>query len=440
MSRAQVRIAKRLEKNPVVECNRIQQKFYPDLFNRFSQTQDPRNQSYVSYTNRVMLGTLYYKGIAGLSSMQEMTREFNDEEVVKNLYQFLSSKEREYLPHHVTVNEYLEKLDPEELEKIQSDIVYRMIRRKSFNDAKVLGKWLILIDGTELDEGMGQKNENYLERTYNKGTEKEFTRYHRSVLEAKIYLGNNLVASIATEAIENNGEYQNKKYTEEAMKQDCESRAFVRIAGKIKKNFPRLPVCIVADGLYVDKKVMDLCKRYGWEYIIRYKEGCAKSIGEEYRAIPEKMQAGNAEYANGIIYQEGTVNVLRYKETKIEKKERITTTFEWITSIKITGKNAEKLAGAGRRRWKIENQGFNRQKHWQGNLEHACSHHENAQKNHYIMEQIADFMKQLYEYYYLKKNGIEKTHKKISSDLLNSFGEQIRPEDIDRELREATLN
>lgn len=122
--------------------------------------------------------------------------------------------------------------------------------------------------------------------------------------------------------------------------------------------------------------------------------------------------------------------------------EKVTTTFEWITSIEITEKNAEKLAGAGRRRWKIENQGFNRQKHWQGNLEHACSHNENAQKNHYIMEQIADFMKQLYEYYYLKKNGIEKTHKKISSDLLKSFGEQtrLRSEDTDRELNEAALN
>ena len=28
--------------------------------------------------------------------------------------------------------------------------------------------------------------------------------------------------------------------------------------------------------------------------------------------------------------------------------------------------------------------------------------------NHYLMEQIADFIKQLYEYYYLKKNEIKK--------------------------------
>ena len=28
---------------------------------------------------------------------------------------------------------------------------------------------------------------------------------------------------------------------------------------------------------------------------------------------------------------------------------------------------------AGRNRWKIEDQGFNRQKHWQGKIEHTCS-------------------------------------------------------------------
>ncbi len=39
---------------------------------------------------------------------------------------------------------------------------------------------------------------------------------------------------------------------------------------------------------------------------------------------------------------------------------------------------------------------------WQGDIEHACSFHERAQKNHYLMEQISDFMKQLYEYYCLK--------------------------------------
>ena len=441
MSRERDRIAKRIEKNPVVECNKIQKKFYPELFMKFGQVIDPRHSSYIDYSSKVMLGTVYYKGIAGISSMQGMTRAFNDETVAGNLYRFMGDEAKEYLPHGATVNEFLERLDPLELEKIQANIVYRMIRRKTFDEAKVLGRWLVLVDGSELDEGNKQKNENYLSRSYNKGTENEFTKYHRSVLEAKIYLGNNLVCSMATETIENSAEYQEKKLSEEEIKQDCESKAFVRLAAKLKKHFPRLPICIVADGLYVSEKVMKICEEYGWDYIIRYKEGCAPSIEEEYKAIPEKNEAGKAEYINGIIYRDMEVNVLKYRETKIKKGKPVTTEFAWITSIKITNKNAKKLAEAGRNRWKIENQGFNRQKRWQGDIEHACSFHEKAQKNHYLLEQISDFMKQLYEYFYLKKNEIKKAQKNISSELLASFGRQLtETEDIPAQLNKSVLN
>lgn len=79
--------------------------------------------------------------------------------------------------------------------------------------------------------------------------------------------------------------------------------------------------------------------------------------------------------------------MLKYKETRVKNGEEVTTAFAWITSFGITEKNALKLVGAGRNRWKIENQGFNRQKRWQGNIEHACSYNENAQKCHYLMEQ-----------------------------------------------------
>ena len=44
-------------------------------------------------------------------------------------------------------------LSPEELEEIQKDLAYTMIRRKTFDDARVLKKWQIIIDSTELDEG-----------------------------------------------------------------------------------------------------------------------------------------------------------------------------------------------------------------------------------------------------------------------------------------------
>ena len=392
MSREQDRIKKKLEKNPIIECNKIQQKFYPELFKRFTEVKDPRHQSYIEYSIKTMLGTLYYKCIGGISSMQEMTRKFNDESVVKNLYAFVGDKKQDYLPHGVTINELLEKLNPEELENIQKDIVYSMIRRKTFDDARVLKRWQVIVDATELDEGYKKKNDGYLSRCYNKGEEAEFTKYHRSILEAKIYLGNNLVCSIASEPIENSDEYVNR--SEETIKQDCESKAFVRLAAKIKKKFPRLPIVITADGLYVTQRVLQICKDYHWDYIIRYKEGCASSIAKEYRALPEVEKSGtDMEFQNDIMFQDFDVNLIYYKDKRKVDGEEKTTGFAWITSIRITKNNAKKIVRAGRNRWKIENQGFNRQKHWQGNIEHAYSWNERAQKNHYLMEQIADFMK-----------------------------------------------
>ena len=430
MGRARERIIRKREANPIEECNKIQKKFYPELFSLFDKVRDPRHSSYTDYSCREMFATLYYKGIAGISSMQGMTRAFTDEKVTENLYQFMGSKSKEYLPHGVTVNEFLERVEPMELEEIQRDIANRMIRRKTFDDAKVMNRWLVLIDGTDLDEGYQRKNDYYLSRIYNRGEENEFVKYHRSVLEAKLYLGNDLICSMATETIENSDEYNRKQMSEEAIKQDCESKAFLRLAVKIKKNFPRLPICIVADGLYVSQKVIKTCKACGWDYIIRYKEGCAPTIEAEYQGTPEKDRAGNAEYVNEVIFRDMDVNVLKYMEKHIKEGKEKITEFAWITSMEITDRNAEKLARAGRTRWKIENQGFNRQKRWQGNLEHACSFHERAQKNHYLLEQIADFIKQLYEYFFLEKNEIKKVQKNISSDLLASFGRQLTREDI----------
>ena len=298
----------------------------------------------------------------------------------------------------------------------------------------MLKRWLVLVDATELDEDFTKKNDYYLSRTYNRLEENEMVKYHRSVLEAKLYLGDNLVCSIASETIENSDEYNEKRMSAEAIKQDCESKAFVRLAAKLKKNFPRLPICVVADGLYVNHNVIDTCISNDWSYLIRYKEGSAPTIEMEYQAIPEKQTVGNIEYINEVLFGKTTeVNVLKYSERKVKNGKEIVTEFAWITNIEITDRTAMKLVNAGRSRWKIENQGFNRQKHSQGNIEHACSFHEKAQKNHYLMEQISDFMKQLYEYFFLKKNEIKKLQKNISSDLLASFGRQLTREDISQD-------
>jgi hypothetical protein len=377
---------------------------------------------------------MYYKGIAGIISMQDMTDRFNKQEIVENMGGFIGVELDDYLPHHVTENEYLERLNPNELQDTIQDIVYDLIRRKSFNNARFMKEWIIIIDGTQLYSGRRKINDKCLERHYNKGTEQETVNYHVDVLEAKIYFGSELVCSICSEFIENNGEdAQNYKYmSEEARKQDCEIKAFKRMSEKLKKAFARLPILLLIDSLYASKPVMDICNANKWDYIIRFKDGSIPYIAKEYEDIPEKECIGNCEFINEIDYEGHKINLLKYWEETVEKGEIKTTAFQWITNIVITKNNAFKIANTGRIRWKIENEGFNRQKNWQGDITHACSWNERALKNHYLMQQISDFMKQLYEHYVLEKFGIKKKQKNISPELLSSFEWQLTAEDISR--------
>ena len=434
MGRKQDRKAAKRETNAVAELCKVQRKYVPELFDLFEATADPRNQSYITYTNRMMLGQMFFKGIAGIASMQGMTQAFNDKKISGNLSLLMGCRERKYLPHHVTENEYLERLNPREIEEVIHQMVYGLIRRRSFEDARYKKRWLVIVDATQTYSGNRRINENCLERHYESGTEKEQVNYHLDVLEAKIYLGDSLVCSIASEFIENSEEYRERyrRMSEEQYKQDCEIKAFRRLAEKMKKRYPRLPILLLGDSLYASEPVMEICRDYGWDYLLRFKDGSIPSIAEEYQAIPEKGKTGRAEFVNGIDYKGYCVNVLRYEDQKEKNGTASVTTFQWITSLHITEKNAEKMAECGRQRWKIENEGFNRQKNWQGDITHACSFHANALKNHYLIYQIADFIRQLYEHFSLEKKGIKRTIKNISSALLASFGGQLTGEDISK--------
>src|SRR5699024_48709 len=150
------------------------------------------------------------------------------------------------------------------LEEIKQDLVYHLIRKRCFEDARYKKKWLVIVDGTQLYCGRRKLNEHCLERCSNKGTDKEITLYHRDVLEAKIYFGEKLVASIGSEFIENNGEDRKRQegMNAEEIKQDCETKAFFRLAERIKKRFPRLPIGVryiaIMDNIDTAKGISDL--------------------------------------------------------------------------------------------------------------------------------------------------------------------------------------
>ena len=304
------------------------------MYEWFASVEDPRDTSYVTYSMTEMLGIVYFKNLVGLKSMRSMTEYFEDERVCKSLYHYLNMEEKEQLPHYQTVNDLFRRINPDEIEEIIWKIGYDMIRRKSFYDARYNGKWMILVDATVIYSGRRALNEQCLERHHKKGTEEETVDYQWAVLEAKIYLGNGLVASIGSEFIENQGaDYERQKNMgAEAFKQDCETKAFKRLAQKIKRRFPHLPICILGDSLYVSEPIMDICKENGWEYVLRYKNGSAPSIAEEFENIPGKEEISYKDpetkrngvicFVNDIGYKKHEVNMVRCIETteKGEKK------------------------------------------------------------------------------------------------------------------------
>ncbi|HLR51623.1 MAG TPA: hypothetical protein VK072_01950 [Candidatus Avamphibacillus sp.] len=132
-------------------------------------------------------------------------------------------------------------------------------------------------------------------------------------------------------------------------------------------------------------------------------------------------------WVNDITYRELELNVLEYKlET-----EKGTKQFTFITNIRITKKNSQKLINAGRSRWKTENEGFNRQKNLRYHIEHASSRNYNAMKNHYLLTQITNILMLLHEHGSKILKRIKKTVKEISSNLLEAFrGQTLTDEDI----------
>jgi len=440
MGRKQERAIKKAFEKDMVLFLKIQHHFFPNLVKELSRVKDPRHPSYTDYEIEEILYTVMLKNIFSLISMQEMTTQFNREERVQNVCKILGQSNREYLPHYVTINDCLKKLSPDELEKVRNKLISGLIRKRSFENARFLGKyWTIIVDATGLFSFSEKHCEHCLKKTTKKGTPEEKTYYYHNVLEAKIVLGENLIVSIATEFIENE--------KEDVLKQDCEQRAFKRLAEKIKASYPRLPICILGDSLYACAPVFELCTRNKWKYLIRFKDGSIPTLAQEYQTI---VGMGENEYAirneekrylrkakETITSELKWVSELVHKEhpltvmtLEIEKEGKEKCVFQWVTNLKITKNKAWEFAKTGRSRWLIENEGFNIQKNHRYRIQHANSLNYTAMKNHYLLTQIADLLLQLYENGISELRKIKKTIKNISSDLLISFSTQLTREDI----------
>ena len=434
---------RKMKKNDrgIVDFMMIMYHFFRELPQWIEEMEDPRNPSYTTYTQSDLIFMGLLKNVCAVKTMRSMEEKFNEEECIATLRLLSGDQDLEEMPHHDTLNYYLEKLSPGCLSDVRKRMVKSLIRMKSFYRSRLLGKyWRVIIDGTGLFYFKEKHCENCLVTTVTREEgwkEIKEKRYYHKVLEAKLVLAENIIISLDTEFIENENE--------DVTKNDCEINAAKRLLERLGKEYPRLPICLQGDALYAAEPIMKLCRAKGWKYILTQKESRQRVLAESYAYIQEALGAetkknigkelGTGEYINHVeevAGKEETANMYRYwyEEGNTEEEKEVHE-FQWITNIEITGRNLEELIEAGRGRWKIENEGFNNQKNGIYDIEHLNSRNRNAMKNHYLLTQLADIIMQIYLAWNPLIKEIKQTKKDTSSRLLESFRRQpVTDEDV----------
>jgi len=353
------------------------------------------------------------------------------------------------LPDMDTCDKLLRKLPQECLEKLKQEMVRVLVRRKVFDKFRFDRHYhCVAVDGTGLHSFDYEPYPGCPKKTSKSGK----TTYTVYVLEAKIVCPNGFSISIATEWIRNpeHGNYE---------KQDCELKAFVRLAEKLKKQYPRLPILLLADGLYPNNTIFDACRKYGYRFILTFKDGNLKTVWEEidflsslgrdeqykrseWQERVDFLSRGNKDehfeknnrreehsyrFINNLPFK---THMLHFVELNITWEQRISAEeithtpekerFVHITDIPLSRFNCEKVSRHGRLRWTIENEGFNVQKNQGYGLSHKFSRVSSvATCNYYQCLQIAHMIDQLA---YLAGH-VRKTYFKDNKETMDSLGE-----------------
>lgn len=403
----------RKDKNLIIELYSIIKKYLPDLFKKFESLTDTRHQSYTTYNMKTICVTRLFGLICGLTSISNISAdEFNTDICIKNISHICKANLTE-LPYWETIQDVFVNIKLSELKDIQKYIVKTLIRSKMFDKYRFSGAFQLLFDGTGLSNHDYNLNGNCLKRKHKDGK----ISYYKYVLECKLIVGN-IVISLDSEFIEN------KKMITEKQKQDCETNAFKRMIERIKKNFPKQKFIITGDALYATTPIINICKNNKWYYIFNLKPDRLKEINDTFEdniKILNETNIKNYYLSSNIEFNNNYLNVLKYVETKKNK----TTTFRYICNISINDSNIKDVIILGRKRWKIENEGFYMQKHRTFNISHLCSRNENAMKCHYYFIQFAHTIRQLLEQGNSLTKLLNLKIKEVSSYLLKSLTSTI---------------
>ena len=380
----------------------VYRQMLPNILKKLGQIKDYRRPGSIKHkiTTLMAYGILVF--VHQIGSRRQANREIAKDIFFENLNTMFP--ELETMPHADTLSRLLENIEVADIQECMVELFKDLIRRKKFQNYLVNKGFLIAVDGTQKFYRDYRWDERCLERKV--GKEHQTKQFYVYTLDSVIVLNNGTTLPFITIFL------KNEDYIQGETKQDCERKAFSRMAEKLKRIFRGIPLTLVLDGLYACGPIIDTCKKNKWDFMIVFKADSIPELWNEALGLIDidkdyrlKVIWGDREqnyfWANDIEYEYGEkrrkniiVNVVVcYEFWKEEHKnsshiqEDKETRYAWISSKPLTEKNVfNRCTKIARYRWKIENNILveKHQGYW---LEHCYSYTWNAMEGfHYLMK------------------------------------------------------
>ncbi len=382
----------------------------PVLLKRLSKIRDFRNTKRTKYSISVLLITGLFLFLLQKKSRREANRELTSASILESMKCLFP--EFESIPHQDSVQRLLKQINVQELEDVHSGLLKHLIRKRRFQLEMINGRYTVAVDGTQKASRKEPWAEECLARKIG-----SVTSYYCYVVEANFAFGNGLIVPIMTEVCE--------LYEGQDDKQDCEYRAFQRLAQRLKKTFPRLKLMIVLDGLFATGPIITMLDAYKWDWMIILKDASLSSVWQEANSLrqfhdsesnPERYRkkrtwANRSQafwWVNQIEYEykherkdgkkvtrRRIIHLVVCEEewdiieldtlTRGLKKQR----FAWISAAPITHQNVHQRCNlAARYRWTIE-ESFLVEKKRGYQYEHIFSTNWNAMIGYHLLMRLA---------------------------------------------------
>jgi hypothetical protein len=382
--------------------------FFPDFNAWLSRLPDTRVQDCCTYDRRFLAWWGIHLYLLQLGARRQLDFELRDggPPVLAN-FNRLAETAQTTLPVHDTLDHFVGHVKLNGWLRLRKQMVQRLLRMKALDAARLLGQPVLLIDATGLICFHKRHCPHCLVQKHGKQT-----LYMHHVLEAKLLGPAGVVVSLGSAFIDNADAADAKGKSAEEVKQDCELKALARLLPRIKKDYPQLRFVLAVDNLYACGPVFALAQELGWSYVVTFKEGRTPALWREFQALlpvcPENTLTRT--WGDGRVQTFRWVKQLVHEDSvkrcwKLNAVECTETTkdgdrqyFAWLTALPVSRKTVEEIAQkGGRYRWKVENEGFNRQKNSGLNLEHVYTTDPENWKSYYLLLQIAFILVQLLE-------------------------------------------